>query len=292
MNYLSDAIYENELVELESSFLEHSVTWTAALIFGDKVSPEGRSWIADALREQLRTIGGELGPLLAKENDPSKIKVLIDKSASAAFLRALITLSDPLSIPASITEPHSSIPRSEHLAMLADRCRDFMTENIISYSLLLARHQDSVPPSMAVNLMRGHIRTLLSDVRERKWNVLLQIDLMQWFEPSAVSFAWASVEALITLVHRDMELKIWSGELGDAAGMQRSLTGDFSSFFRSLRKARGWTQEYVAEKVEVSVRTISAWESGASTPRGEQLINLADLFERPVEELTAHLPTG
>ena len=35
-------------------------------------------------------------------------------------------------------------------------------------------------------------------------------------------------------------------------------------FFKELRNEKGWTQEQLAEKLNVSGRTISRWETGVS----------------------------
>lgn len=47
---------------------------------------------------------------------------------------------------------------------------------------------------------------------------------------------------------------------------------------KKLRKARGWTQTELGEKIGVSKNSISAWEQGKSEPKGESLSKLADLF--------------
>ena len=36
------------------------------------------------------------------------------------------------------------------------------------------------------------------------------------------------------------------------------------SFMQALRKEQGWTQEQLAERVGVSRRTVSRWETGVS----------------------------
>ena len=46
-----------------------------------------------------------------------------------------------------------------------------------------------------------------------------------------------------------------------------------------LRRARGMSQEQLAEKIGVSRQTISKWEGGLSTPDLPKLIALADCFE-------------
>ena len=45
-----------------------------------------------------------------------------------------------------------------------------------------------------------------------------------------------------------------------------------------LRKEKGWSQEYLAEKLGVSRQSISKWESGAAMPEVNRIVELADLF--------------
>ena len=52
-----------------------------------------------------------------------------------------------------------------------------------------------------------------------------------------------------------------------------------------LRRARGFSQEQLAERIGVSRQTISKWEGGLSTPDLEKLIALADCFEISLDSL-------
>ena len=47
---------------------------------------------------------------------------------------------------------------------------------------------------------------------------------------------------------------------------------------QKLRKARGWTQEELSEKVGVSRQSLSKWESDGALPDTANIILLADLF--------------
>lgn len=51
------------------------------------------------------------------------------------------------------------------------------------------------------------------------------------------------------------------------------------------RKLNRWSQEELADKLEVSRQTISKWEVGKNIPELEKLIKLAELFEISVDEL-------
>ena len=53
----------------------------------------------------------------------------------------------------------------------------------------------------------------------------------------------------------------------------------------TLRKKKGYSQEYLAEKVGVSRQTISNWCLGETTPNPEQLLLLSKTLEISVDEL-------
>ena len=46
-----------------------------------------------------------------------------------------------------------------------------------------------------------------------------------------------------------------------------------------LRKRRGWSQEELAQQLEVSRQSVSKWESGASMPDLEKIVRLSQLFD-------------
>ena len=58
-----------------------------------------------------------------------------------------------------------------------------------------------------------------------------------------------------------------------------------SENLRTLRKAKGLSQDELAIRVNVVRQTISKWEKGLSVPDGDLLIRLADIFEVSVGEL-------
>ena len=58
-----------------------------------------------------------------------------------------------------------------------------------------------------------------------------------------------------------------------------------SNFLRELRKAKGLTQEQLAEYLNVSGRTVSRWETGITMPDLDLLIELADLYDIDIREL-------
>lgn len=52
-----------------------------------------------------------------------------------------------------------------------------------------------------------------------------------------------------------------------------------------LRKENGISQEFLAEKCQVSRQAIAKWESGESVPTLDKLIFLAELYEVSLDEL-------
>ncbi len=55
-----------------------------------------------------------------------------------------------------------------------------------------------------------------------------------------------------------------------------------------------WTQESVAEKINVSRQSIAKWEQGETTPDLDSLIKLANLYNVSLDNLVHHseLETG
>ena len=51
------------------------------------------------------------------------------------------------------------------------------------------------------------------------------------------------------------------------------------------RKARGWTQNKISEKIDVCAATYASWERGDAYPSALYLPSLADVFQCTVDEL-------
>ena len=54
---------------------------------------------------------------------------------------------------------------------------------------------------------------------------------------------------------------------------------DFKDRLQELRKAQGWTQDELAQKMKISRSTIGMYEQGTRKPDFEILDDLADLFD-------------
>ena len=59
------------------------------------------------------------------------------------------------------------------------------------------------------------------------------------------------------------------------------------SRINELRKKNNFSQEYVAEQLEVSRQAVSKWERDLSAPDTENLIKLADLLGSSVEYIAS-----
>ena len=61
---------------------------------------------------------------------------------------------------------------------------------------------------------------------------------------------------------------------------------------QSLRKAKGISQEELADKISVSRQAVSKWESGQSTPDIEKIILLSDYFGTTTDYLLKGIETA
>ena len=59
----------------------------------------------------------------------------------------------------------------------------------------------------------------------------------------------------------------------------------FNENLKTLRKAKGLTQEEFAIRLNVVRQTISKWEKGLSVPDADMLIRIAEILETSVSEL-------
>lgn len=62
----------------------------------------------------------------------------------------------------------------------------------------------------------------------------------------------------------------------------------FNEKLMELRKANGWSQEELGDKLNVSRQTISKWELGSTTPEMEKLIELSRIFGMSIDELVGN----
>jgi|GEM_PF-1573461 len=60
---------------------------------------------------------------------------------------------------------------------------------------------------------------------------------------------------------------------------------DFPTILKGLRIGKGWTQDELADKLDISNPTLIAYESGKSAPNVAQLKTMCDLFNVSADEL-------
>ena len=60
---------------------------------------------------------------------------------------------------------------------------------------------------------------------------------------------------------------------------------EFNNKLYELRKQKGFSQEELANRLNVSRQTISKWEVGESTPDMENLVAISELFKISLDEL-------
>ncbi len=54
---------------------------------------------------------------------------------------------------------------------------------------------------------------------------------------------------------------------------------------KSIRMSNGFSQEYLARKLDISQKTVSSWEVGRTTPKPSQMQQIEDLFGVPKEKI-------
>lgn len=53
----------------------------------------------------------------------------------------------------------------------------------------------------------------------------------------------------------------------------------FAENLQFLRQKKGYTQEQIAEQLQVSRQSVSKWESGGSFPEMDKLLQLSEMFQ-------------
>lgn len=59
----------------------------------------------------------------------------------------------------------------------------------------------------------------------------------------------------------------------------------FGDKLLELRKQKGWSQEELGDKLDVSRQTVSKWEAGQTTPEMEKLILMSEVFNVTLDEI-------
>ena len=60
---------------------------------------------------------------------------------------------------------------------------------------------------------------------------------------------------------------------------------EFGNYLYSLRKSKGMTQQQLADKLGITNKAVSKWETGEAFPETAQLVPLSDTFGVTVDDL-------
>ena len=60
---------------------------------------------------------------------------------------------------------------------------------------------------------------------------------------------------------------------------------EFYENLNRLRKEKGWSQEELGNRLNVSRQTVSKWELGSTTPELNKLMELSRIFQVSIDEL-------
>ena len=71
----------------------------------------------------------------------------------------------------------------------------------------------------------------------------------------------------------------------EAKGDDRTDQQKIGAFLKELRKEKNLTQEKLAEKLNVTSRTVSRWETGVNLPDLSLLVELADFYGVDIREI-------
>lgn len=63
----------------------------------------------------------------------------------------------------------------------------------------------------------------------------------------------------------------------------------FGENLKQLRNIKGISQKQLAEDMNITLKTVSHWETGYSEPSIGQLINLANYFDVTIDELVGRI---
>ena len=65
---------------------------------------------------------------------------------------------------------------------------------------------------------------------------------------------------------------------------EQSMKIDFGKHIQKYRSAKGWTQSQLAEKLRVTVKSVSFFERGLTFPSQENIFKLAQILDMSLDE--------
>lgn len=94
----------------------------------------------------------------------------------------------------------------------------------------------------------------------------------------------ALIRLVLPLIIGVLLIKALIKYLNSDKGANPVIKKSLAQAIKNHREAKGYTQEFVAEKLGVSRQAVSKWEKGTTEPSTSNLFALANLFDMPIEE--------
>lgn len=94
----------------------------------------------------------------------------------------------------------------------------------------------------------------------------------------------ALIRLVLPLIIAVLLIKALIKYLNSDKGANPVIKKSLAQAIKNHREAKGYTQEFVAEKLGVSRQAVSKWEKGTTEPSTSNLFALAKLFDMSIEE--------
>ena len=94
----------------------------------------------------------------------------------------------------------------------------------------------------------------------------------------------ALIRLVLPLIIGVLLIKALIKYLNSDKGANPVIKKSLAQAIKNHREAKGYTQEFVAEKLGVSRQAVSKWEKGTTEPSTSNLFALAKLLDMPIEE--------
>ena len=101
----------------------------------------------------------------------------------------------------------------------------------------------------------------------------------------------ALIRLVLPLIIGVLLIKALIKYLNSDKGANPVIKKSLAQAIKNHREAKGYTQEFVAEKLGVSRQAVSKWEKGTTEPSTSNLFALAKLFDMPIEEFMKEIQT-
>ena len=101
----------------------------------------------------------------------------------------------------------------------------------------------------------------------------------------------ALIRLVLPLIIGVLLIKALIKYLNSDKGANPVIKKSLGQVIKNHREAKGYTQEFVAEKLGVSRQAVSKWEKGTTEPSTSNLFALAKLFDMSIEEFMKEIQT-